>query len=238
MADDGGWLGKFVDNLPEQGWFKFLSNHVVTPFWVWREPKPRLPGGPRMAVQPGENLQRMMNLVMPLKDKSPIGRAKAALALGQSVDTLYAGLDNVGTIHFARFVIIENNLCMMSVYDGDFSSYVRDFIVSIGNVFDAVLVHCEGGDAVIPTKSHVEAFVDWVHDHDLFQMPDFATDLFALQDEAQGLPANSPPHDLSSLSRATVLQLHANPNFALGSGFRSYAGFSAAQIRSKFGVGW
>ncbi|MDP9086935.1 MAG: hypothetical protein M3N02_09265, partial [Pseudomonadota bacterium] len=164
--------------------------------------------------------------------------AKATLALGQSVDALYAGLDNVGTIHFARFVIIENNLCMLSVYDGDFSSYVRDFIVSIGNVFDAVLVHVEGSNGVIPTKQNVEKFVEWVHNHDLFQMPDFATDLFDLQDEAQGLPADRPPHDLSSLSRSVVLQLHANPNLALGSGFRSYAGFSAAQIRSAFGMGW
>lgn len=238
MAEYGGWLGKYVDDLPEQGWFKFISNHLVVPYWAWREPKAKLPGGPRMAVQPGDNLQRMMNLVMPLKDKSPIGRAKATLVMGQSLDTLYAGLENVGTIHFARFIIIENNLCMMSVYDGDFSSYVRDFIVSIGNVFDAVLVHVEGGEMVVPTKQNVEKFVDWVHEHDLFQMPDFATDLFDLQDEAAGLPATRSPHDLSSLSRALVLQLNANPNFALGSGFRSYAGFSAAQIRRKFGVGW
>ncbi len=238
MADQGGRLGRYVDNLPEKGWFKFLSNHVVVPYWAWREPKPKLPGGPRMSIQPGDNLQRMMNLVMPLQDKSPIGRAKATLALGQSLDALYAGLDNVGTIHFARFVIIDNNLCMMSVYDGDFSSYVRDFIVSIGNVFDAVLQHVEGCEGIIPTKRNVEAFVDWVHDHDLFQMPDFATDLFDLQDEAQGLPAGGATHELSSLSRALVLQMHANPSFALGSGFRSYAGFSAAQIRSAFGLGW
>lgn len=238
MADDGGWLGRFVDNLPEQGWFKFLSKHVVVPYWAWREPKPRLPGGPRMAVQPGENLQRMMNLVMPLKDKSAVGRARITIALGQNLDILYAGLDNVGTIHFARFVIIDNNLCMLSAYDGDFASYVRDFIVSIGNVFDAVLIHCEGGDTVVPTRQNVEAFVDWVHDHDLFQMPDLATELFDLQDEAMGLPADRPPHKLASLSRALVLQLDANPNFSLGSGFRSYAGISAAQIRSKFGAGW
>jgi len=238
MADNGGWLGRFVDRLPDQGWFKFLSTHVVVPYWWWREPKPKLPGGPRMAVQPGENLQRMMNLIMPLKDKTPVGRATITMALGQNLDTLYSGLDNVGTIHFARFIIVENNLCMISTYDGDFSSYVRDFIVSIGSVFDAILVHIEGGDAVVPTKEHVEAFVDWVHDRDLFQWPDFATDLFALQDEAMGVPADRPLHEITSLSRAVVLQMKANPNFSLGSGFRSYPGFSAAQIRSKFGVGW
>jgi hypothetical protein len=238
MAENANWLGDWVDSLPTKGWFKFLSTHFVVPYWAWREPKPKLPGGPRDAVQPGETLQRMMNLVMPLKDKTAVGRAQITIALGQNLDALYAGLDNVGTIHFARFVIIDNNLCMLSAYDGDFSSYVRDFIVSIGNVFDAVLVHCEGGDAVVPTKHNVEAFVDWVHAHDLFQMPDLATDLFTLQDEAMGLPAERPPHKLASLSRALVLQLDVNKNFSLGTGFRSYAGISAAQIRKQFGAGW
>ena len=75
------WLDRFVDKLPERWWFKVISNHVVLPYWVWREGKPKLPGGPRPSPQPTENLQRMMNLVMPLKDPSPIGRAKMALVI-------------------------------------------------------------------------------------------------------------------------------------------------------------
>ena len=59
----------------------------------------------------------------------------------------FAGLDNVGTVHFARFVIIGDNLCMISVYDGVFST-IRDFIATIGNVFDAVVRLVEDGDAV------------------------------------------------------------------------------------------
>jgi hypothetical protein len=37
-----------------------------------------------------------MNLVMPLKDKTAIGRAQAALVIGSSLDEIYSGLDNVG----------------------------------------------------------------------------------------------------------------------------------------------
>ena len=153
MASTGGWFDRYVDSLPDKGWFKFLSTHVVVPYWVWREPKPKLPGGPRFSVQPSESVQRMMNLIMPLKDKSAIGRAKATLAIAQNVDEIFDGLDNVGTVHFARFLLLDDNICMISVYDGDFSNYIRDFIATIGSVFDAVMSQVEGGEALIPTRA-------------------------------------------------------------------------------------
>lgn len=238
MTTQESWWGKFVDSLPERGWFQFLSKYVVVPYWVWRDPKPKLPGGPRPSPQPSENVQRMMNLIMPLKDTSPVGRAKAVLAIAKNVDEIFDGLDNVGTVHTARFLLLGNNICMISVYDGDFSNYIRDFIETIGSVFDDVISLVEGGEAMIPTEHHVEQFIDWVHAHDLFQAPDFATDLFALQDAAKGKPINIPPHELSSLPRDLILQLHANPNISLGGGYRNYPGFSAAQVRDKMGVGW
>ena len=237
MAVADGWFDRFVDRLPDARWFQFLSKHVVVPFWVWRNPTPPLPGGPRYSVQPSENVQRMMNLVMPLKDKSPVGRARAALAIAENVDEIFAGLDNVGTVHFARFVLIDDNLCMISVYDGDFTNYIRDFIATIGSVFDAVVSLVEGGDEVIPSATNIEAFIDWVHAHDLFQVPDFPTDLFTLQAAARGTP-HEEPKELRSLSRGLVLQLHANPNVSLGGGYRAYPGYSAAQVRRKMGDGW
>lgn len=238
MTARPGWFDRFVKDMPKQGWFRFLSRWVVVPYWVWREPKPKLPGGPRPAPQPSENLQRMMNLVMPLKDTSPLGRAEAALAISQNADEIFASLDSVGTVHFARFVLIGDKLCMISVYDGDFSNYIRDFIFTIGNVFDAIMDHVEGGEALKPTAHNVEKFIDWVHAHDLFQAPDFPTDLFTIQDAARGLPPGTTPHHLRLLPRALITQLHANPDISLGGGYRAYPGVSAAQVRQKFGVGW
>lgn len=238
MANDESWLDRYVDTLPDRGWFKFLSKHVVLPYWAMRDPAPKMPGGPRETPQNSENLQRMMNLIMPLKDKSSIGRAKAALAVAQNVDEIFAGLDNVGTVHFARFLILEDNLCMISVYDGDFSNYIRDFIITIGSVFDDVMTVIEGGEELIPTTRNVEKFIDWVHEHDLFQAPDFPTDVFDLLDEARGVTPTGPPHDLKALPRDLILLLHANPNLSLGGGYRAYPGYSAAQVRGKFGVGW
>jgi len=231
-------LDKFVVGLPKQKWFQFLSTYVVVPFWAWRYPTAPLPGGPRTAVQPSENVQRMMNLIMPLKDKSAVGRANAAFAIANNVDEIFAGLDNVGTVHFARFLLISDYICMISVYDGDFTNYIRDFIATIGSVFDEIMKVVEGGDALSPTTENIEAFIDWVHDHDLFQAPDFPTDLFTLNKESGKTPRPPGPPELRSLGREFVLQLHANPNISLGGGYRGYPGVSVADVRRKFGVGW
>lgn len=237
MRNGQGWFDRVVDRLPDTRLFQFIARRVLVPYWAWRTPVAPQPGGPPFAAQPGDNLQRMMNLVMPLKDKSPIGRAKAAMAVAQNVDELYAGLNNVGTVHFARFVLVGDNLCMFSVYDGDFTNYIRDFIAAIGSVFDGVVALVEGGDAVIPSESHVEAFIDWVHAHDLYQVPDLPTDILTNLIPATGGDA-SVKDDLLLLPRALILQLHVNPNVSLGSGYRFYPGYSAAQVRHRLGVGW
>ena len=228
MPERAEGLNSFINGLPDTALFQWLAKHVLVPYWAWRTPVAPAPGGPPFAIQPGDNLQRMMNLVMPLKDKSPIGRAHAVLAVARNVDEIFAGLDNVGTVHFARFVLVDDNLCMMSVYDGDFANYIRDFIATIGSVFDDIMDLVEGGEAVMPVERNVEAFVDWVHARDMYQVPDLATDILKGK-EAVGL---------LDLPRTLVLQLRANPNVSLGSGYRAYPGYSAAQVRQKFGVGW
>jgi hypothetical protein len=233
-----GWFDRFVNGLPETRIFQRLASWVLVPYWAWRTPVKPLPGGPHQSIQPGDNLQCMMNLIMPLKEKSPIGRAKAALAIAQNKDAIYAGLDNVGTVHFARFVIVGDNICMFSVYDGDFTNYIRDFIATIGSVFNAVVELVEGGEAVIPCEHNVEAFIQWVHERDLYQVPDTATDLLRDQEALNGDKAASGNDDLRLLPRKVVLQLRANANVSLGSGYRAYPGFSAAQVRNQLGIGW
>jgi len=235
MPSGAGWFDRFVDGLPKKPLFEFVASRILVPYWAWRTPMKPQPGGPPLSIQPGDNVQRMMNLVMPLKDKSSIGRAKAALAIAQNKDAIYAGLDNVGTVHFARFVIVNDNICMFSVYDGDFTNYIRDFIATIGSVFNAVVTLVEGGDSVIPSEQNVEAFIDWVHAHDMYQVPDMATDILRDQEAVNGDKGND---DLRRLPRDLILQLHVNTNVSLGSGYRAYPGYSAAQVRQQFGIGW
>jgi hypothetical protein len=238
MPDGETWFDRFVDKLPTLPIIKFLTAHILVPYWAWRTPVKPLPGGPPFSIQPGDNLQRMMNLVMPLKDKSAVGRALAALAIAQNKDEIYAGLDNVGTVHFARFVIVDNNICMMSVYDGDFTNYIRDFIATIGSVFDAVVSLVEGGEDVIPSEQNIEKFIDWVHAHDMYQVPDLPTGILRDQEALNGDTAASGDDDLRLLPRRLILQLQVNQNVSLGSGYRAYPGYSAAQVRKQFGIGW
>ncbi|WP_454626556.1 hypothetical protein [Bradyrhizobium cenepequi] len=238
MPRDEGWLDRSVNKLAKSLLFKRLASWFLVPYWARRMPLKPLPGGPHPSIQPGDNIQCMMNLIMPLKIKSPIGRAEAALAIAQNKDAIYAGLDNVGTVHFARFVIVDNNICMFSVYDGDFTNYIRDFIATIGSVFNAVVELVEGGDAVIPCEHNVEAFIQWVHERDLYQVPDTATDILRDQEALNGDKAASGNDDLRLLPRKVVLQLRANANVSLGSGYRAYPGFSAAQVRRQLGLGW
>ena len=86
------------------------------------------------------------------------------------------------------------------------------------------------------TEQNIERFIDWVHAHDLFQAPDFPSDLFALQDQAKGLTGQK--HGIRTLPREFILHLHANRDVSLGGGYRAYPGISAAQIRKNNDMGW
>ncbi len=107
-----------------------------------------------------------MTLVMPLADASYAG----IQALTQNVFTvaganaLGVALNNGGTVHFARFVVIENNLVMASSYDGNFSDYIQMFIHTIGDVFEEIM-NFVVDPPPRPVRLHPDAFVDWVQAH-------------------------------------------------------------------------
>lgn len=189
---------------------------------VWSRLAPPTTVVERPSTAPSDNLQRAMNLVMPLHVPNIVARAELSRALLEATSELWAGLNNVGTIHFARFDVVDGNLCMFSIYDGDFRSYIRDFVASIGDLFDVVMAHVKDPPST-PVALHVDEFIDWVHAHDAFQMPESPVDLMS--------------GDLATLPRDVLLALHRNPNVQLGL-YRAYPGFSAAQIRDRLSVGW
>jgi hypothetical protein len=104
-------------------------------------------------------------------------------------------------------------------------------------VFNAIVELVEDGEKVIPSEEHVEEFIEWVHERDMYQVPDLATDLLVDQEELNGKPASG-HDDLRLLARSLILQLNVNQNVSLGSGYRAYPGYSVAQVRQKFGIGW
>lgn len=171
-----------------------------------------------------DNLQMHMNLVMPLADQTAVGRARAVQAVAANIDELFTGLSNVGTVHFARFDLVDGNLCMFSVFDGDFRAYIRDFITVFGSVFDSLLGLVEDPPPS-PCTQHPQAFIDWIHRHDSFQIPRDITELFP--DEK----------NIANLPRDLILLLDQNPHVQIGR-YSGYPGVSVAQIRQKTGLGW
>lgn len=203
--------------------FRVAAERVLIAFWRRAAPI-RKPAIAEYETSLPANLQMHMNLVMPLADQTAVGRARAAQAVAENIDELFTGLNNVGTVHFARFDLIGGNLCMFSVYDGDFRAYIRDFITVFGSVFDGLLSLVKDPPPS-PSGQNVEAFIDWIHRHDSFQIPRDLTSLFP--DEK----------NIRNLSRDLVLLLDENPHVQLGR-FSGYPGLSVAQIREKAGVGW
>ena len=197
-----------------------VATSALTACWSWLLPDG--PNVPRRTAAPSDNLQGTMNLVMPLRSPTLITRAELVQILFKGSDQILAGLNNVGTVHFARFDVVDGNLCMFSVYDGELSAYIRDFIATIGSAFDALL-GCVKDPPPTPTALHVDEFVEWVRRRDAFQMPEYPTDLTR--------------RDLVSLPREALVTLHRNPNIQLGF-YRAYPGFSAAQIRDRLSLGW
>lgn len=188
---------------------------------LWSRFSPPTKRVERASLSPSDNLQRAMNLIMPLHVPNIAARSRLTRVLFQATDEVLAGLNNVGTVHFARFDFVDGNLCMFSVYDGDVEGYLRDFVASIGAVFDEIL-NLVKDPPPRPVALNVDEFIAWIRAHDAFQLSDSPTDM---------------SENFATLPRATILALHRNPNVQLGL-YRAYPGFSAAQIRQSLSVGW
>lgn len=199
--------------------FRRLLTRVLIRVWQRLDPTevPRRPSSLALA----DNVQGSMNLIMPLRHPGPDTTAQLAQLLVAQNDALFTGLDNVGTVHFARFDIVDGKLCMISIYDGDFATYIRDFIVAIGDIFDA-LMGFVADPPPTPVQEHIDAFIDWVDARDLLQLPE---NLTVLSDDLQKLP------------RKLLSVVDQQPNVQLGV-YRAYPGLSAAQVRQRVGFQW
>lgn len=178
------------------------------------------------SMNPSDNIQVTMNLIMPLTDPSAIGKAQLVQGLAAAVHDVTAGLDNTQIVHNGRFVLVGDSLCMFSVYDGDFASYIHDFIYNIGAAFDTILSFV-ADPPPLPVEDFPDDFVEWVRAHDAPQLP--------FQDLASINPPNDP--DLLKLPRRLALLLHANPNAQLFA-YQAYPGATTAKVRDVLKMGW
>lgn len=124
-----------------------------------------------------------LTLVIPLAPDADLGKLQAQLgARAPGMDALLA---QVGTVHFARFMLFQHSaanlrpdggdgpfsLAVITSYDGDFGVYVQDFVNEVGDVFDALLSFSADGQSLVPVAKHVDAFTAYVAANNLSQQP-------------------------------------------------------------------
>jgi hypothetical protein len=132
-----------------------------------------------MTTNPGADgpVQNPLTLVMPLatpEDRRTVESKLAQLqSLSRAANPVMAALDELGTVHFARFVFTDDtHLAVITTYDGDFDAYVNEFIDHIGDVFNDLLQHMDGPPP-LPVQQHRREFLDYVRRHDLRCLPPF-----------------------------------------------------------------
>ena len=124
-----------------------------------------------------EAVQHPLTLVMTIKSPEDRARLDATLQQMQSLpperNPIATALDTIGTVHFARFVFLdETRLAVITTYDGDFDVYVNEFVDHIGEVFDALLQHIADAPP-LPVQQHRAEFLAFLGAHDLGCIPPF-----------------------------------------------------------------
>jgi hypothetical protein len=109
------------------------------------------------------NVQSPFFLIFPIK--SPADMQTLALTLPSLFPMMFDAADTIGTLHFARFVLLgETTLAFVSEYDGDFRDYIMDFTKFLGPVFDTVFAHVVNPPPT-PVAKNAEALIEWVKSH-------------------------------------------------------------------------
>jgi hypothetical protein len=111
------------------------------------------------------NAQSPFFLIFPIK--SPADMQTLALTLPPLFPKLFDAADTIGTLHFARFVVLgETTLAFVSEYDGELRDYVMDFTKHLGPIFDTVFAHVVDAPAT-PVAKNAETLIEWVKAHNL-----------------------------------------------------------------------
>ena len=123
-----------------------------------------------------------LTLLMPVIPGTNLQTLGAAIA--QYRPQLNAALTSIGTVHYARTMLLDAStpnlqlgmnpndsyvLAVITEYDGSFEAYIGDFVSQVGTVFDALLQFVVGGAAVTPVANNVAAFQAFVTANDASQ---------------------------------------------------------------------
>ncbi len=123
-------------------------------------------------------VQSPLTLIMTIKSEEDSKALRELLdhihSLPPEQNPIVAALEEIGTVHFARFTFLENNtkLAVITTYDGSFERYIHDFVNVIGHIFDQLLEHMADAPP-LPVAEHRAEFLQYVRDNDLPSLEPF-----------------------------------------------------------------
>jgi hypothetical protein len=110
-------------------------------------------------------VQNPLNLMLNVQP----GKSDAVASyLVQNQAAINAALTKVGTVHFARFLMIPGTqyLFVITAFDGDFDAYIQAFTNVLGDVFN-LLLSCVDPAPPLPVQQNVAAFQAFVKQYNL-----------------------------------------------------------------------
>ena len=112
-----------------------------------------------------------LNLV--LKLRTDVAMRDVLVQIKQAQSKIDAGLDELGFVHFARFLPTHDNTALQVVteFDGPLAPYVLDFAIEIGDVFDMLLRHTQGTEHLVPIAEHPAEFLAFVVENNTVSVP-------------------------------------------------------------------
>ncbi|MGH3754510.1 MAG: hypothetical protein ACRDRP_17790 [Pseudonocardiaceae bacterium] len=119
-----------------------------------------------MTEQPPQPVQNPLTAVMTAKSPEDYAALVQLVEHLQSLppdqNPITVALDKISTVHFARFVFLDNDqLAVITSYDGDFEAYINEFIDEIGDVFNGLMAHVKNAPP-LPVQTYRQEFLDYI----------------------------------------------------------------------------
>lgn len=117
------------------------------------------------ATPPAAAVQSPLNLMLTIQP----GKAEViGELLAKYQPAINAALTKIGTVHFARFLVIPGTqyLFVITTYDGDFNAYIQAFTNLLGDVFNGLL-SCVDPAPPLPVQQNVAAFQAFVSQYNV-----------------------------------------------------------------------
>ena len=110
-----------------------------------------------------DTAQGHLALTFPMK--SPADCAAVRSLLPALVADLYRSADAMGTLHYCRFIAVdEETVYLLADFDGELETVLDDLSRHLGPVLDPVLAHVSDPPAT-PVADNAKAFHNWATDH-------------------------------------------------------------------------